>query len=286
MNKGRRNTKQIKNVKCQMSNECIFKYLIKIIIIPSFVILSFVICHYSFASAKEFDGIWFMGFNLNQEIVKDIKVRQAINHCVNKEIILKEIVSKETNPTGFIPPSMLGYDPDLDPYIYSIKTAKLLMQEAGYPVDDKRLKKLTLLHTDGIKTIAIAQKIQNDLRNIGIKIELVKVSYMEEEKWITELTSGKHDFFLMGYKAGIENLFNEKGTSSTVDSYNLIEPLFGTKGDANFTGYSDPNVDALLEKTAGLDMALKSERHVKLKEINNILYKDLPAVILFYIETL
>jgi len=227
-----------------------------------------------------------MGYNLNHKVLKEANVRKAINQCIDKKHIVNKIISAETIPIGFVPPGMLGYDPDLEPYIYNVANAKLLMKEAGYPVDDERLKKLSLLHTDGIKTIAIAKKIQNDLRMIGIKIDLVQVSYMDEEKWIKELTSGKHDFFLMGYKAGFEQLYSEKKYTRSIDSYSLLEPLFKTDGDANFTAYSDPNVDALFEKTSGLDMALKSERHAKLKEINDILYQDLPAVVLFYIEKL
>lgn len=245
-----------------------------------------VIGHCSFASAKEYDGIWFMGMNLKHELFKDPAVRQAVNSAIDKEHIVTEIMSEETVPIGFIPPGMLGYDPDLEPVYYDLKHAKLLMKKAGYPITDKRLKDLSLLHTDGIKTVAIAEKIQNDLKNIGMKVKLVEVSFQNEEKWIEELVSGKHDFFLMGYKAGIEQLFTEEATAVQIDSFSLVEPLFRSDGDANFTGYSNPRVDKLLEQIEGLNIALKSERHAKLKEINQILYKDLPAVVLFYIEKL
>lgn len=236
--------------------------------------------------AKEYDGIWFLGFNLKQEVLKDARVRQAVNHAIEKNHIITGIMSNEAVPAGFVPPGMLGYDPDLQPYTYNVKQAKLLMQEAGYPVNDQRLKNPTLLHTDGIKTIAIAKYLQEELKNIGMKIERVEINYLEQEKWTKELQSKKHHFFLMGYKAGIELLFSEEAAPIEVDSYSLIEPLFGTKGEANFTGYSNTKVDVLLEKTSGLDPALKAERHAKLKQINQLLYRDLPSVVLFYIEKL
>jgi ABC-type transport system substrate-binding protein len=252
------------------------------------VIGQLVIGHCAFAEAKAYDGIWFLGFNLKHEVTKADKVRQAVNLSIDKDYIAEEIVSKEAVPVSVIPPGMLGYDPDLVPRISDLKQAKKLMKDAGFPINDKRLKTLTLLHTDGIKTAAIAKNLQDDLRNIGMKIKLVEVSFKDEEKWVKEMASGKHDFFLMGYKAGIAQLFTEEATAveTQVDSYSLVEPLFATSGEANFTGYSNSEVDTLLKHLTGLNIALKSERHAKLKKINGLLYKDLPVIVLFYIEKL
>ncbi|MFH1684142.1 MAG: hypothetical protein ABIA67_04585 [Candidatus Margulisiibacteriota bacterium] len=143
------------------------------------------------------------------------------------------------------------------------------------------------MHTDGLKTVDIAKKIQSDLRNIGVKVNLVEIPYQNETKWIRELVSNKHDLFLMGYKAGVEQLFaTEEAETEEVDSASLAGPLFKTEGDANFTGYSNEEVDKLLDQISGFNLALKSERHTKLKQINQQLYKDLPVVVLFYIEKL
>jgi ABC-type transport system substrate-binding protein len=293
LKKEKRNTKGIKNAKCQMPaarqgrpNGGIFRNIFNKIIIPSFLICSFVICHSSFALAKEYDGIWFMGMNLRNDLFKSLDVRKAVNLAIDKESIVSKIVSAESTPLSIIPPGMLGYDPDLTYPVEGLKEAKALMRKAGYPMNDQRLKSLKLLHTDGVKTVAIAQQIQDDLKNIGMKVELVEVSYKDEEKWASELASGKYDFFLMGYKAGIEQLFATEEASVMVDSYNLIEPLFKTGGQANFTGYSNAEVDKRLKQLSGLDMALKSERHKKLKEINQMLFEDHPIVVLFYIEKL
>lgn len=227
-----------------------------------------------------------MGFNLKHELLQNAKVRDAIIRVIDREQIATSIVSEETTPISIIPPGMIGYDPDLTARPHDIKGAKALMKEAGYPLNDERIKKLSILHTDGAKTMAIANKIIKDLANIGMKVELTKVSFENEEKWVEELTSGNHDFFLMGYKAGISQLFSEENQSAQYDSYSLAEPLFATSAEANFTGYSNKEVDDLLAKLTGINMALKSERHIKLKQINQLLYKDLPAVVLFYIEKL
>jgi len=269
LNKARRNTKKNKALKAFMA----------LTALTAMFLISPV-------QAKEYDGIWFMGMNLKSTVLKDLKVREAVNLAIDKEYIVKKIVSEEVVPVGFVPFGMIGYDPDLPFKFQDIKAAKELMKNAGYSMADPRIKDLSLLHTDGLLTIEIAKKIQSDLRNIGMKVNLTEVSYQNEDKWVEELTSGKHDFFLLGYKAGIEQLFTTEEAATQIDSVSLIEPLFRSGGDVNFTGYSNPEVDKLLDQLEGINMALKSERHAKLKKINQILYQDQPAVVLFYIEKL
>jgi ABC-type transport system substrate-binding protein len=239
----------------------------------------------AWAAPMRYDGIWFMGMNMNKDLLKPIEVRQAINETINKIVIKEKVISAEAVPASIIPPGMLGYDPDLEPTGQDVKYAKLLMTKAGYPINDKRIKALSLLHTDGIKTVAIAKQIQMDLTKIGMKVNLVEIDFAEQEKWAAELASGKYDFFLMGYKAGIEEFFStQEADAAQVDSYSLVEPLFATKGEANFTGYSNAKVDKWLDQLSNINPALKEERHKKLKQINDELYKDLPVVVLFYIE--
>lgn len=231
--------------------------------------------HYAFAEAKAYDGIWFLGFNVNEPPFDNLKVRQAVAHCLDRESI-----------ASFIPPGMPGYDPELKPYKLNAQYAKTLMKRAGFGLNDKRLKNISLLHTDGVKTIEIAKAIQNDLRQIGIKIDRVQARFRDEEKWNKELSSKKFPLFLMGYKAEPERLFTDEASASGPDSARLLEPLFKTDGSANFTGFSDPTADMLFDQLSVISSALLREREVKLKEINIKLYKELPAIVLFYIEKL
>ncbi|OGC21351.1 hypothetical protein A2291_07625 [candidate division WOR-1 bacterium RIFOXYB2_FULL_42_35] len=240
----------------------------------------------SIAQTKSYDGIWFLGFNLKQGVFKDIKVRYAVNQCLDKAVIIQAAVSGEAIPASIIPPTMLGFDPDLKPYKYNVSYGKKLMAQAGLGINDQRLKELTLLHTDGIKTIAIAKIIQSELKDLGIKVKRIQAPYQNQDQWVKELGSGKYDMFLLGYKAGVEQLFTGEAGTANVDSYSLVEPLFTTTGQVNFTGYSNPTVDTLLSQVAGINTAISTERHAKLKKVNQILYNDLPVIVLFYIEKL
>lgn len=238
------------------------------------------------AEAKEYDGIWYLGFNTQLPPFDSLKVRQAVAHALDKEFIARTIVSDEAVPVSFVPPGMPGYDPELRPYKQNIPFAKTLLKRAKYGINDRRLKNIPLLHTDGVKTIAIAQRIAADLRRIGLQIEPVQVSYQDQAQWDRELASGKYPLFLMGYKADPGALFTTEATVTTADSGQLLAPLFKQGGEANFGYFSDPTVNRQFDQLSVLNPALTREREQKLREINRLLYKQLPAVVLFYIERL
>jgi ABC-type transport system substrate-binding protein len=158
--------------------------------------------------------------------------------------------------------------------------------------DTKKAKKLlgkgikfdlVLLHTDGIKTVAIAEQIQKDLKAAGVKVSLKQVPYSDQEKWQEELVSGQHHLFLMGYKA---DFLISPEAKMNADSYDLIRPLFGYGGEANFTFFHNPRVDNLLNQISELDPSVRELREAKIKEISRIIKKAAPTVNLFYIPKL
>jgi len=288
------------------------------------VIVSCFLGFYSFAQAKEYDGLWFLGFNLHKDIFSDVSVRQAVNYAIDRQQIATKIISDETTPNGVIPPGMLGYDPKLADYGYNVKKAKALFKDAGF-----KGATLSLLHTDGLKTIEIAKLIRKNLATVGIKVILKQVPYSDQEKWNAELQSGRHHMFLMGYKASPpgELLLGDKSTKffhrlscekapdianqvffgsyeeaaaagyspcricnpkpgEKYDTYALLQPLFNSKGEANFTYYINDRVDLLLDQISETDLKLERLRAEKLKEINRLILKDAPTVNLFYITKL
>ncbi len=65
----------------------------------------------------------------------DLKVRQALNHAVNWDVILKAIYRGYATrlATAFLP-SGFGYNPRQRPYTYDLTRARTLLREAGYTV--------------------------------------------------------------------------------------------------------------------------------------------------------
>ncbi|PZO68250.1 MAG: ABC transporter substrate-binding protein [Paracoccus denitrificans] len=75
-----------------------------------------------------------MGFNLDNEKFKDVRVRQAINHAINTPLIIDKLVKgKAYQAVGFLPTSSPAFDKDAKPYDYDPEKAKALLAEAGFP---------------------------------------------------------------------------------------------------------------------------------------------------------
>ncbi|MFA6169866.1 MAG: ABC transporter substrate-binding protein [Candidatus Margulisiibacteriota bacterium] len=253
-----------------------------------FLVPSFVICYLSFvisaASAACYDGIWFLGFNLEKEPFNNVYVRQAAAHAINKQTILR-LASEEVSPGSVIPPGMSGYRTDLAPYSFNLKQAKVLMRRGKYLPVHPKLKKITLLHTDGIRTVAIAKEIKKELKELGMNITLIQVKY-DDKAWNDELNSRRHHLYLLGYKADFTQSLTREAAPDVVDTYKLLEPLFHTGGAANVNSFSNSTVDMLLDQVSVISVAYQVERELKLKEVNKVLYQELPALVLFYIPKL
>ena len=218
------------------------------------------------AFAVDYDGTWFLGFNTT---------KPPFNKLASRIIAATEICKTDpTLPASFIPPGMDGYDESLTAGANRYIIDGLLKMP--------KERKISLLHTDGEKTIEIAEKIKKSLNNIGFEVTLVKLSYTkDEEKWDKALAAKKYSLFLMGFKADLGSLFTNDIDAADADTINLLEPLFRTKGKANFSGYSNKELDKLI---ASAKKAKAEKRTADLKKINRIIYDDIPAIPIFYIE--
>ncbi len=95
-------------------------------------------------------------------------VRQAVNHAINKERIIKIINGRAVPANQPLPPAMPGYAKDYQGYAYDPAKAKALLAEAGFA--DGFDTELYAMNTD--PNPRIAQAIQQDLAEIGIHAEL------------------------------------------------------------------------------------------------------------------
>ena len=106
------------------------------------------------------------------------KVRQAVAHAINYDAIMEGINQGLTiRYVGPIPKGMEGYDETIEPYKYDPELAKKLLEEAGFP-NGEGLPTVTYLYYSRDASVAlIAQRVQEDLANIGINVKLVGVAF-------------------------------------------------------------------------------------------------------------
>ena len=102
---------------------------------------------------------------------KDKRVRQAVNHAINKKAIAKNLVggqSREVFSACF--PSQFGCEQDVAKYDYNPEKAKALLAEAGYPDGFE-----TTFY--GYRNRPYAEAMVGDLAAVGIKAKLMMMKY-------------------------------------------------------------------------------------------------------------
>ncbi|MBU0580887.1 MAG: hypothetical protein KKA19_06890, partial [Candidatus Margulisbacteria bacterium] len=198
-----------------------------------FLCILFIFISFSLSAELAYDGLWFLGFNLNREVFQGDRgfiLRQAINQSINREYINKYLMQAPILPNGYIPEGMAGYNPSANYFEFNPSKARLLL--SNHPKYQEIT--LKLLHTDGVKTDKVAIKIKQDLEEVGIKVVLETVNYAEGVLFEEKLQAGDYDLFLMGYKTQhqeTKELFNE---------------LFTRVGMASFFRVNDPELEKMI----------------------------------------
>ena len=78
--------------------------------------------------------IWYVGFNVEKKPFTDKRVRQALNHAVNRDAIVRDILKGTGIPAvGPLLPGTWGFEPNVHKYAYDVAAAKKLLADAGYP---------------------------------------------------------------------------------------------------------------------------------------------------------
>ena len=110
----------------------------------------------------------YVAMNVNIAPFDKKEVRQAVNMAINKERIVQLINNRAVPANQPLPPAMPGYDPNYKGYAYDVEGAKAKMKEAG--LEGGVETDLYVMNTD--PQPRIAQAIQQDLAQIGIKVNL------------------------------------------------------------------------------------------------------------------
>jgi nickel transport system substrate-binding protein len=124
-----------------------------------------------------------MLFNTTDEIVGDVRVRQAISHATNKETISLGLFSGIESPADtLLAPSVPYADINLSPYDFNLETAAALLDEAGwkkvdgtpYRMKDGKELDITLnYNSNNVTDKSISEFMQGELKKIGIKLSIV-----------------------------------------------------------------------------------------------------------------
>jgi len=210
-------------------------------------------------------------FNLDNEYFKDPRVRQAIAHAIDRNVIVKTIHYGLATPTSSpIAPGLAQFhDPAPSPYAYDLKAAAKLLDEAGLTPKDGRTRFHLTLDYNPITTEGrrLAEYIRASLARIGIAVDL---RAQDISAFVRRIYTDRDFDFVVN---GASNLFDP-----TVGVQRLYWSKSFQKGVpfSNATHYSNPEVDRLLEQAAvENDPKVRVELFRKFQEIVG---KDIPDI--------
>ena len=102
----------------------------------------------------------------------DVRVRQALNHALDREKMVKYLLNGMGYPanSGFVPYGMPGFDPEkVSGYAYDPAKSAELLEAAGYP-GGEGLSVLNLKSTPNYQNIM--EFVQKSFEKIGVKVEI------------------------------------------------------------------------------------------------------------------
>ena len=118
----------------------------------------------------------YLGLNFNDPFLKQLKVRQAIAHAINRPEIIQKVMVKNTRDANqILPPEHYtnAENADLMPDDYNPELAKQLLLEAGIKLPLKLLYKTS---TDA-QRVRIATILQAQMREAGIELEIKSLDW-------------------------------------------------------------------------------------------------------------
>jgi peptide/nickel transport system substrate-binding protein len=200
---------------------------------------------------------------LDNEALKKKQVRQALNHAVDKQAIVENVMSGYATPVAtFAPDYFVGHTDDLEPYAFDQDRAKTLLAEAGYPNGFS----MTLMVPRGRYLLAeeVVQAVVDQLGDVGVDAKIQAVEFGVFAKATQERK--------------IPEAFYAAWGNAFFDSLDELQVavLTGTKG---FSWYSNKAADAKIKAAAE---AASPETHEQaLQDAERLIYDDPAFIYLF-----
>jgi len=202
-------------------------------------------------------NVGYLGLTVTRPPFDKKEVRQAMNYAIDKETIIESFFEGRANiAKNPMPPSISGYNDDIEGYEYNPEKAKELLAKAGYP-DGFEMELWAMpvprpYMPDGAK---VAEVIQSNLAEIGVKAKIV--SY-EWPTYLDKASKGEADAFMLGW------------TGDNGDADNFLYVLLDEDniGSNNYTYFkNDAMHDLFIEAQTEVDENKRIELYKKAQEI-------------------
>jgi peptide/nickel transport system substrate-binding protein len=201
--------------------------------------------------------------------ISDRRVREALNLAIDREAFIGTLLPEGTVvATAMVPPTTLGWNPDVKPWPYDPEKATALLEEAkadGVPVDTP----IQLIGRSNLfpGVVEVVEAMQQMLQDVGftVEVQMLEVAQIEElynkpfkEGRPPQMLAVQHD--------------NSRGDP-------VFSMFFKYASDGRQSGIADPKVDELIEKAS----AATGEERTKLwQELIAYVHDEVVADVLLF----
>jgi peptide/nickel transport system substrate-binding protein len=213
----------------------------------------------------------YIGFNLRDPLLKDVRVRRAISCAVNPAAIIEYLRRGYARPaTSILPAMSWAFERDVPTYPYDPATARRLLDEAGYPDPDgpggqPRLR-LTLKTSTDERYRLQAAVIQQNLADVGIALEIRSYEFAT---LMADVVRGNIQLYTLQFVGVTDPDMLRRVFAST-----QAPPAGFNRGH-----YENPQVDALIDQASrALD---ESTRRDLYRRVQQLVAADVPYVSLW-----
>lgn len=216
--------------------------------------------------------VWWTAFNTQRKPFNDVRVRQAVNYAVNKEVIVNNILHGTGELANSpVPPTVWGHNAGLKNYDYNPEKAKQLLAEAGYPNGFEVTYWIPESGSGMQQPATMAAAIQADLDKVGIKVNIQTL------EWGTYLDKVFQPIETMDMDMHQMSWVGDNG-----DPDNFLYAMFSSEqwpsAGFNDSFYKNERVDQLLrEARTTLD---KQKRTQMYEEAQKIIMEEAPWLVL------
>lgn len=214
----------------------------------------------------------YLTFNLRDPILKDLRVRQALAHAIDRGVMLHYLFGNAGRlAESVLPPQHWAYNSDVAHYAYDPEQANAMLDAAGYKRNKDGIRFHLIMKTSTESTTRVlAAVLQQQLRQVGIALD---IRSFEFATFYSDVQKGSFQLYSLRWIGGNED--------PDIFYYAFHSSSFPPK-HANRGYYVNPEVDRLIE--AGRSTVDQEKRKTAYAEVQQILARDLPYINLWYFD--
>lgn len=212
-------------------------------------------------------NVSYLGFNLRDPVLSDLRVRRAIALAIDREAIVRTLWDGRADlADSILAPAFWAHADGIPPVRHDPLAAMRLLDEAGYRDPDgdgpKPRFRLTYKTSQNELRRQIAAVIQEQLRKVGIAVE---VESFEWGTFFSDIRKGNFQLYALTWVGILD---------PDIYHYAFHSGQFPPRG-ANRGGYRNPEIDRLVEE--GRRETSREERKKIYAKVQALLARDLPV---------